>query len=321
MPPMIGLVQLLGIGFGLYLVLLIFYTMWGLTHPRRQTYALAVFRNLPGDPGELDTPIPFEERVLQGADGELRLWVLQGKNPTGPRMVMTHGWGSSRIGGLKRVAPFLEHASQIILWDLPGHGDSAGKVFLGSTEHTDLGHILGDLEDETPTILYGWSMGAGISLMLVNTCEDQYSIVGLICESPYIHPATPARNVIRLRGIPHRLNLKPAIWLLGIRFGLGPSWRGFARDELAKSIKLPILILHGDADPVCPIDDAQRIAACAPDAKLVQIPGGGHNNLWTDEVFAEQMRKAIESFLTSTANRGVDWSISPPLQTELPARP
>ncbi len=317
MHPLIGLIQLLGIGFGLYLALLILYTMWGLTHPRRQTYAWAICRNLPGDPSELDEPIPFEERIVQGdqADqGELHLWVLQGKNPQGPRIVMTHGWGSSRIGGLKRIAPLLEHASQIVLWDLPGHGDSAGKVHLGSTEHTDLARILESLEDETPTIFYGWSMGAGVSLALAKAFGDQYPIVGLICESPYIHAQTPARNVIRLRGIPYRLNLTPAIWLLGICFGLGPSWRGFARDELAKSIELPILILHGDADPVCPIDDARRIAACAPNATLVPIAGGGHNNLWTDPVYAHQMSQAIESFLA-------ECSVSPPSQTGSPARP
>ncbi len=320
MHPLIGLIQLLGIGFGLYLAALILYTMWGLTHPRRQTYASAIGRNLPGDPGELDEPIPFEERIVPGnqADqtnqADLHLWVLQGKNPKGPRIVMTHGWGSSRIGGLKRLAPFIEHASQIILWDLPGHGDSAGKVRLGATEHADLARILASLEDGTPTILYGWSMGAGVSLALVNAFGDQYPIIGLICESPYIHPATPARNVIRLRGIPYRLNLTPAIWLLGICFGLGRSWRGFARDELARSIKRPILILHGDADPVCPIDDARRISSCAPNAKLVPIIGGGHNNLWTDEVYAHQMSQAIELFLA-------ECSISPPSQTGSPARP
>jgi uncharacterized protein len=297
MPAMIGLIQLLGIGFGLYLVSLILYTMWGLTHPKRQTYASAVYRNLPGDPSELDIPIPFEERVVQGAKGELHLWVLEGKNPSGPRIVMTHGWGSSRLGGLKRLGPIVEHASQIILWDLPGHGDSAGKVHLGATEHHDLAHILGDLEDGTPTILFGWSMGAGISLALAKICGDQYSLAGIICESPYVDAQTPASNVIRLRGVPYRLNLNPAIMLLGVFFGLGPSWRGFARDELAKSIKLPILIIHGDADPVCPIEDAQRIASAGANAKLVVIHEGGHNNLWTDEMYAQQMNDAIESFL------------------------
>jgi len=56
MPPLIGLLQLLAIGYAIYLIALIVYTIWSLTHPRRQTYASAIHRALPGDPGELDPP-------------------------------------------------------------------------------------------------------------------------------------------------------------------------------------------------------------------------------------------------------------------------
>lgn len=296
MHPLIGLAQLLGIGFGLYFVTLVIYTVWGLTHPHRLTYASALSRNLPGDPSELDVPIPFEERTIKGAKGDLCLWILQGKNADGSRVVMTHGWGSSRQGGLKRIEPILEHASQVVLWDLPGHGDSDGIARLGSTEHHDLARVLESLEPDQSTVLYGWSMGSGIALAFAKAFHSNNNIIALICESPYIDALAPARNVIRLRGVPYRLNLKPTILLLGIFFGIGPSWRGFARDQIAKDIDLPILILHGDADPVSPIGDAKQIASVAPDAQLVIIEGGGHNNLWSDEIYRQEMIDAMGGF-------------------------
>lgn len=314
MHPLIGLAQLLGIGFGLYLISLIIYTMWGLARPHRQTYASAVFRILPGDPGELDVPIEFEEHTVKGINGDLQLWVLKANNPQGPCVIMIHGWGSSRQGGLKRLEPIIEHASQIIIWDLPGHGDSIGNTYLGSTEHDDLARIVESLDPGLPVVLYGWSMGAGIALAYAHEHADDHPVVSIICESPYVDAITPARNVVRLRGVPHRLNLKPAMLMLGTIFGVGPTWRGFARDEIAKEIDIPILILHGELDPVSPIEDAQKIASAAPNAELINIADGGHNNLWTDGIYRQQMCDAIGSFLNQTL-------LSQPSQTGSPAQP
>jgi len=326
MHPLIGLAQLLGIGFGLYLISLIIYTMWGLTHPHRVTYASALARNLPGDPSELDTPIEFDERTIQGTKGDLCLWEIKGKLPNGPRVIMTHGWGSSRQGGLKRIGSILEHTSSLILWDIPGHGDSGGHTHLGSSEHADLARVLDSLgpdqpdqpgQPDMPTVLYGWSMGSGISLAFAQQFANEHPIAGIICEAPYINPITPARNVIRLRGIPYRLNLKPTMLMLGTLFGVGPSWRGFARDQIAKEIDLPILILHGQADPVSPVEDAEQIAAAAPNAQLVVIEGAGHNNLWTDELYRQQMCDAMGQFFEKLAAQNP----TQPLHSGSPAQP
>ncbi len=308
MPPLIGLIQLLSIGFGLYFVSLIVYTMWGLTHPHRQTYASALARNLPGDPSELNPPIEFEERTVGGIRGELSIWVIKARNPDGPRVVLTHGWGSSRQGALKRLEPIMSYASEIVVWDLPGHGDSQGGTNLGSREYLDLQRVIESFEDwdTRETILYGWSMGSGVSLAYASEFASTLSLQGIICESPYIHPITPARNVIRLRGVPFRLNLRPSMALLGLRFGVGPSWKGFARDELARTIEEPILVIHGSDDPVCPIEDAHRLVEAAKSATLELIEGGGHNNLWTDDIYRAQVWVSVEQFFESLGCTGHD---------------
>ena len=299
MQPLLGLIQLLAIGFVLYALALIVYTMWSLTHPHRQTYASAISRNLPGDPSELDTPVMFEERTIKGTRGDLCLWLIKGHNPTGPRVLMTHGWGSSRQGGLKRVSPLVANASQIVLWDLPGHGDSEGLTHLGADEHHDLMRVYESTRpvEDVPTVLYGWSMGAGVCLAFTQELGHAHPVAGLICEAPYIAPITPARNVIALRGVPHRLNLRPTMWALGTLIGVGPTWRGFARDGIASQVDVPILILHGQHDPVSPIEDALQIDRAASSSQLVTIEGGGHNNLWTDPVYSAQMDDAIVGFL------------------------
>lgn len=314
MDPLTGLLQLLLIGFALYWLTLVAYTMWALTHPHRQTYASALARNLPGDPGELDEPLRFTEQTIDGARGQLAVWDIIGRNPDGPLVVMTHGWGSSRQGALKRIGPLADAASRVIAWDLPGHGDSDGVTRLGADEHTDCLRVIEHFSDAlTPVVLYGWSMGAGVSLAAARIAQRSHPLGAVLCESPYRLPQTPARNVIRLKGVPYRLNLRPAIAMLGGFFGIGSAWRGFDRAPIAAQVSSPLLILHGDADPVCPLDDARAIVEHAADARLEIIEGGGHNNLWADHVHMERMSEAIGAFLGE--------ALKTPSRDEAPARP
>ncbi|MEX0876329.1 MAG: alpha/beta fold hydrolase [Phycisphaerales bacterium] len=302
MHPLIGLAQLLIVGFVLYLLSLIVYTMWAITHPHRQTYASALARNLPGDPSELDHPLVFEERRLDAPGGEIDLWDIRGSDPAGPVVIMTHGWGSSRQGALKRIAPVIPHASRVLVWDLPGHGDSGGHTRLGADEHHRCVRVAeGFCDPATPIVLFGWSMGAGVSLAAAESLQDRFRLIGVVCEAPYLHPHVPAKNVIRLKGIPHRLNLRPAMAMLGTIFGVGPRWRGFDRASIAARVRVPILILHGTHDPVCPDADAHAIVDSAPDARFVSIEGGGHNNLWLDEGYREQAHDAVDAFMAAIA--------------------
>jgi poly(3-hydroxyoctanoate) depolymerase len=41
-------------------------------------------------------------------------------------------------------------------------------------------------------------------------------------------------------------------------------------------IRMPTLILHGDDDPMVPVDNARRMASLMPQANLHIVPGGGH---------------------------------------------
>ncbi len=301
MPAWLGLLQLLSIGALGAWIIAVLYTAWSLLHPPRRTYAWAIHRGVAGDPSELDEPLAFEVLSVESSSRTLHAWKIQAHNPDAPRFVLVHGWGSSSIGALKRIPHLAHHASEIITIDLPGHGESTGTSQMGATEHTDLDALLSSLDDSKPTIVYGWSMGAGIALRFGRDYKDQHDIRAVIAESPYIHAQTPARNVINLRGLPTKLNLKPAIMLMGMLKGVGPRWTGFARDQIAKDLRVPLLVIHGTEDPVCPLDDAQRIQAAAPRATLVKIPSAGHNNIWTVPDFEQTAAEAINNFSQSHA--------------------
>lgn len=304
--PALGLLQLLGAGLLAAITISTLHTAWSLTHPPRRTYAWAIARRVPGDPSELTPPRAYEPFTFRGVRQTLPAWRVPADNPAGPVVVMTHGWGSSRIGGLKRLAPVLPHAREVILWDLPGHGESPGPARMGTDEHRDLQRLLEIIApgpDRPPIVLFGWSLGAGVSIRAAAENAAAHDLRAVIAEAPYIHAPTPARSVIRLRGLPYRLNLPPAMALMGLRLGVGPHWNGFARDRHAKRLgPISLTVIHGTDDPVCPIADARTIADAAPNGRLITIPHAGHNNLWTDPVLEAQARRAVEDALRAASD-------------------
>ena len=293
----LGLVQLLALGAVIFVAAMIVHTVRSLTRPPRRTYAWALSRNVPGDPGELDTPLAFEPFAFRGRRHDLQAWRIEGLDPAGPRVALVHGWGSSRIGALVRIPALARLSREILVCDLEGHGESPGTSRMGTSEHEDIRAMLTSAGAGAPTLLYGWSMGAGVALRTARDFGQELGIAGVIAESPYVHAVTPARNVIRLQGHPVALNLAPAMAWIGLRLGIGPRWRGFARDAIARGLSCPVLVIHGADDPVCPIGDGRSIADAAPDGTLAVIDGAGHNNLWTDPALRERCTEAVGGFV------------------------
>ena len=49
------------------------------------------------------------------------------------------------------------------------------------------------------------------------------------------------------------------------------------RVELLKAIKAPTLVLHGEADPLLPVECGRDVARLVPGAELQTWPGWGHD--------------------------------------------
>jgi pimeloyl-ACP methyl ester carboxylesterase len=49
------------------------------------------------------------------------------------------------------------------------------------------------------------------------------------------------------------------------------------RRELLKRIQVPVVIIHGEADPVVNIAAAREMASVIPQAELIALPGMGHD--------------------------------------------
>jgi non-heme chloroperoxidase len=72
------------------------------------------------------------------------------------------------------------------------------------------------------------------------------------------------------------------------------AWLEDFRTDVSQ-IKVPTLVIHGDADQILPIDaTGKRTAALIPGAQLHVVEGGPHGLNWTH---ATEVNKALLTFL------------------------
>jgi hypothetical protein len=290
-----GLIGLLALGLLIVFIASVWYTAHRLRRPPRRTAAWAAAKGAPSDPGELDEPAEFRERVIEVGGERLFAWAIDGDDPEGPVVIATPGWGDSRLGVLPRLEALRAWASLIVAWDPPGLGETDGRCGMGVREQSLLRELIDRSASGRGVVLYGWSLGGGASLAAGN---DE-RVVGVIAEAPYRRPMTPARNVLRLAGLPYRANLPVAMALIGSRLGVGPTWRGFDRAGAAARVTAPILVIHGTDDSISPIGEGRQIAAAARDARIVEVAGAGHNDLWTEPRHRAACLGAVAEFARS----------------------
>ncbi len=296
-----GLLLLLGEGLVVALAALVAHTVWTITHPPRRTFTTALAAGRPTDPSKLPEAPAFEEWSFQAARGsrslDLPVWDIRGRNAGGPVVILTHGWGDSRLGALSRVPSLLDRASRIIAWDMAGHGEAPGTCSLGHREVDDLLSLVERIGRERAIELFGWSMGAGVSIAAaarIGELKDPPELAGVIAESAYRLVGTSARNMLIARGLPYRVNLPLALRWIGWRCGAGATWRGSDRVPMAAAIGCPVLFVHGQEDVISPLDDAFVLAGAAKNARVDVIPGAGHVGLWSDPANRARCESALE---------------------------
>ena len=302
---LLGLSWLLAAGLVVYVAVLIGSTIWRLLQPSRRGYAWAVSRNLPGDPSEAGGR-EYSSWSLDRGRAELAVWDVPGDAPAGPVIVLTHGWSSSRVSGLTRLPAAAAVASRVTLWDMRGHGDSGGTTTIGDREPADLRALLGRLETDRPVVLWGWSLGAEVSLAVAAAGSGQPpEIAGVIAENPYRRRITPAANVARRFGYPVRPNLQIAAVLLGLWHARDPRrWFRDRQSPTAASLGVPLLVLHGEQDTTCPVAEGRAIAEAVGDrARLAVIADAGHHTIWTGTEQTEAAREAVASFVSGLGAR------------------
>lgn len=206
--------------------------------------------------------------------------------------VLIHGIGMGRsvfAGLVEHLSDDGQRAATIAI-DLPGYGEAPEPARILTMERTaDL--VAAFLHERRlgPAVIVGHSMGAQVASELA---ARHPQLVGrLVMMAPTVNrrERTAIRQAWRLAQ--DLIVESPHVIFIGAReyVRAGPNVRGKFRAMLAHRpeiayprVSAPALVLRGENDYVCPRAWCRFVVASLPDARLVEIPGHGHETMIRD---------------------------------------
>ena len=208
--------------------------------------------------------------ALTAADGtRLAGWYVPSGSetgPTGPTVVLVHGWGSNKSAMLDRAA-LLHDRYNLVFLDLRNHGQSeAAPTTQGVREASDVAAVVDWLETTKgpeQIAALGVSMGGVTAL---NEADSDERIDAVIIESTHATMANAAQARLQVAGYPLSL---PGSWavLLGTLARTGQDVSSAdAVQAIARLDERPVLIVTGGKDKSIGENDAADLLAEAEEA-------------------------------------------------------
>jgi pimeloyl-ACP methyl ester carboxylesterase len=308
MADVLGLLVLLLAGGLVLLAAVVLSVAWGAVCPRRETAAWAIARGLPADPA--DAGLEAEAWTLRRPDGvELAAWTIRSPGPFEPGrprvplIVLAHGWYRGRRSMLRRLPHVLPLADRVVLYDARGHGESGGRSTLGIKEPEDLLAVADAAAGPEgragtgPAILVGWSLGATAAIVAASRPEARGRIAGVVAVAPVADLAEAV--AARLR----QFDASPWMLLPPVRIVLRCLGAWPPRPEAAaEQVAVPVLVVHGERDEVCPLPGVRRLVDRLSSGRLLEVPGAGHEQpeATAPEAFGRALEELVGDALAGT---------------------
>jgi len=245
--------------------------------------------------------------------GGLHLHYRADGDPSQPVVVLLHGFGDA-FTTWEGWTPVLAKAHRVLRLDLPGHGltrapDGYRASAAGDVEVVE---AFASSQGLTRFALAGNSMGGGIAWLYALAHPERLSALVLVDAAGW--PLPPPKDLplafVLLKYSAGRWFLAHIDNAPLIREGLrkdvyDPSvitpafvdrWAEFQRapghrailmsgdfsalagasEATLGAIKVPTLVLHGEADGLIPLESSKKFAAAIPGARLLTYPNAGH---------------------------------------------
>jgi len=227
---------------------------------------------------------PYEKVSVQSYDGLKLIGKLFVGNPGAPLMLFFHGYRSTAerdASGAYQLCR--EKGWHLLMVDQRALGESEGReITFGIRERYDCQtwaeYAAERFGPETPIFLWGISMGAS-SVLMASELEMPASVRAIVADSGFDSPVSIIGSTARRRGWPAGLAVQFVRW--GARlFGGFRVDEASALDSISRA-KLPILLIHGEADEIVPFEMVHALRdACASPVQVLTVPGAAHGISW-----------------------------------------
>lgn len=224
--------------------------------------------------------LPYEEVSITSFDGKKLVGHYYHQKDGAPLQIMMHGYRSDYIrdfcGGHRGARAM---GMNTLVVDQRAHGKSEGHTLtFGICERKDclswIQYANARFGREIPIFLVGLSMGAATVLM-ASELDLPENVKGIIADCPYSSPKAIICKVGGYMKLPMKL-LYPLV-VLGAKVFGHFDLNECSAVEAVKHAKVPVLLIHGEADLFVPCDMSREIyAACKSPITLETFPEAGH---------------------------------------------
>ena len=209
---------------------------------------LAIYRPTQAVPSSFAGLLPGDQRwfVTWDAAGapaqRVQLWWLPHADPAAPTLLYLHGTFRNLYHNHPKMQALRRAGFSVLAVEYRGWGDSSRAVPTETSIHADAdigwAELLRRQPDPRKRVIFGHSMGGAVAVHLASRQAARASYAGLILESTFTQlPDVAAQTTIRL--------IRPLAVLSGEHM-----------NSLARigQVRVPLLMLHGDADRTVPIE-------------------------------------------------------------------
>ncbi len=234
--------------------------------------------------------MPEERVAFRSSDGLSLVGILrrtEGRPKKGA--ILAHGIMTSKdYGGFYPglANELAQRGIESLRFDFRGHGESEGK----SSEMT----IGGEVEDLAAAVLFlgrrtrsvgivGTSLGAGIAVLLA--AKARRPPFALVLVSPvldyrrtFLEPETPWGKNWFTPAVLEEATKTGSVSLGGFTIGaeLIHEFETLRPLDVLRALPIPVLIVHGERDPIAPFAVAQEAASSTPGVEFVRIDVAAH---------------------------------------------
>ena len=205
------------------------------------------------------------------------------------KVLILHGFSSSAYKFHHYVAPLIEKGYEVLAFDAPAHGGSAGKT-INALEYGKLIEVIIRTFGPVNGFIAHSFGGIALSLALEKSPHDQNTKVVLIA------PATETTSAIdaafKMLDIENK-NVREAFENI-IKEKSGHPSKWFSIKRAMQHIKASTLWIHDEEDDITPLSDALKVKELnLPNVQFYITQGLGHRRIYRDKT----VKKRVIDFL------------------------
>ena len=218
-------------------------------------------------------------------------------------VICFHGYTSEGMKDYIALSGYyLKNGYSMLVVDERAHGQSEGEhIGFGCLDRFDalcwINFIIEKCTDKVQILLHGTSMG-GATVLMTSGLDLPKQVKGIISDCGFTSPKYVFTHVL------HTMYHMPAFPIIQITSAANKLIAGYGMDDCnaareVKKAKLPILLIHGDADFFVPCRMCDEIYEnCASPKKKLIVQGASHAESYYKDTAAYE--QALNDFIEKT---------------------